>query len=316
MAHQLGEARPRRVERLPLARPPGSAAARAARPCAGSPSARRRSAALRAGPGAAASPAPARGVRKLPLNCGSSSSICLCTSSMSARVGRRGGGGGLDDGRLACGRRAAPCRTRTRTSMLCFTSMANSTSTGEPTGSDGSRSAMTICLTTRFSSKIGTTMRPAWSCGAAGAAERRPAAWRRSGATTCLTRCRPRFSTSICSGLVMSCVGSTPWPSGRPAAWWRTHADDAAPAPGRRRRRPSTPGRCPSPAATPGPGRRCRARRGTPRRSGPWPASGCAPSRRPASRQPSGHADAGRPRERPDDAGQLVTRRRACWPGW
>ena len=101
-------------------------------------------------------------VRKLPLNCGSSSSIFAWTSSMSARVGRCGGGA-VSITAVSVRSRPPAWRTRTRTSMLCFTSMANSTSTGEPTGRFGSRSETTICLTTRFSSKIGTTMRPAWS---------------------------------------------------------------------------------------------------------------------------------------------------------
>ncbi|MFO0930417.1 MAG: hypothetical protein U0736_25880 [Gemmataceae bacterium] len=47
--------------------------------------------------------------------------------------------------------------------MVCRTSTAKSTSTGEPTGSDGSIDSITSCLMTRFSSHTGTTMRPDWS---------------------------------------------------------------------------------------------------------------------------------------------------------
>ena len=218
-------------------------------------------------------------MRKLPLNCGSSSSICRCTSSMSARVGRRGGGA-ASIAAVSVRSPRSPCPTRTRTSMLCFTSMANSTSTGEPTGSIGSRIGHdhllddAVLLEDRHDDAAGLVVRAAGELEHAG--QRGP-----DGATTCLTRWRLRLSTSICSGLVMICVGSTPCPSGRPAPWQRTAMTDRAALASRRRRRRPAPGRCRSPAAVPHPGRTSRARPGTPRPSGPWPASGCGRTRRP-----------------------------------
>ena len=55
---------------------------------------------------------------------------------MSARVGRFGGGGPSMVAVSQRSPRSPPCRTITFTSMLCFTSMFRSTSTGEPIGSD------------------------------------------------------------------------------------------------------------------------------------------------------------------------------------
>ena len=150
--------------------------------------------------------------------------------------------------------------------------------------------------------------------GAAGAAGRRPAASAPTGATTCLTRCPPRLSTSICSGLVMSCVGSTAWPSGRPAPLVPHRTTTRAAS------RPS-PSQTVSSRALSVSGCNSTSWAKVPRSSRNASSVSPVASERTRTEPPSsanadsgdGNGEAGRTRTTPVS---VICRRRVCWPDW